>query len=99
MSGSRPESLDAPKASCFRRFGANAGKLLELALVKEWCPRERIALLHAIINIKKNFLFCFVFGYVFCGLLPFFSYNSFLLIFFLLVFLLFCFKGGVLSIF
>ena len=51
MIKNRPEVLDALKTNCFGRFGANAGKLLELALVKGWCPRERIALLHAIINI------------------------------------------------
>ena len=62
MSENRLQSLEALKAYCFSRFGANAGKLLELALVKGWCPRERIALQHAIINIKKHFLFCFVFG-------------------------------------
>ena len=72
MSENRPQSLDALKAYCFRRFGANAGKLFELALVSERCPRERIALLHAIINIKRHFLFGFVFGHVFVGCRPFF---------------------------
>ena len=64
---------------------------MELASVSEWCPRERIAFLHAIINIKRHFLFGFVFGCVFVGC-ALFSHNSFLLEFLVVIFLFFCFN-------
>ena len=45
---------------------------LDLLMTGEWCPRERFALLHAIIKHLNTFSILFCFWGCFCGLLPFF---------------------------
>ena len=75
---------------------------MDLTLVSEWCPRERIALLHDKTlddkTLEDIFYLVLCLG-MFLWAAALFSYNTFLLIFFLLIFLLFCFIGSELSIF
>ena len=95
----RPEGLVTLGAYCFCELRRMRESSLDLPMTGEWCPRERVALIHAIIKHLNTFSILFCFWVCFCGLLPFFLYNSFFFIFFLLIFCLFCVMGYELFIF
>ena len=65
----------------------NAGKLFGFANDRRMMSKGKVRAPACDNKIFKHIFYLFCFWVCFCGLSPFFPYNSFLFIFFLLIFL------------